>query len=625
MRRVERREFLRYSVGVAAGLIAGPAAWSGAASAAPLPFVDDYATNTTANLTAETNAAVRILSGMSELWKTGPTWDSGIPVRSDVLAANIRYVAEVTAARTPEEAKQSFIIDRRHQSYSIADGLGPLTPLYREGAKSVTGVLTAPDGTPPDRVNDAVPPDAPVGSAIGAGSPTSELGLVVQLINTVRGDFTSSNPSKLAYQYPRPWRLREDNQVVDTGAVDEYGYPVYDSPVLAAPQLLRQRSTVPADDGGFVSGHTNALYLAALGLAYAVPERFQELLACATAYAHTRIVAGMHSPLDVIGGRTLGTALAAAVLSNTRFAELKTAARAQAQAYFQARTGTTDLFGYAHGAGLDTDPYADRAVNRASVTPRLTYILERQGRTVPLTVPKGAEVLLETRLPYLREAQRRAVLRTTALPSGYPLLDGPESWGRLNLFAAADGYGAFENDVYVDMDATAGGFSAADAWRNDIDGDGALVKRGAGALTLSGDNRYRGGTRVTGGTLVAAAPRALGTGDVEVRDATLRIAAGSAAVKVRGEYRQGAGGVLDVTLAGPGQAALAVSGPVRLHGESALEVRFAGEVPPAGATLPVLRANGLVGRFGRITVHGAGVRAVPLYTANGVWLRFPSA
>ena len=64
-----------------------------------------------------------------------------------------------------------------------------------------------------------------------------------------------------------------------------------------------------------------------------------------------------------------------------------------------------------------------------------------------MTVPKGAEVLLETRLPYLDAAQRREVLRTTALPAGYVLLDGFEQWGRLNLFAAADGYGAFDSDV----------------------------------------------------------------------------------------------------------------------------------------------------------------------------------
>ncbi|XVU22594.1 hypothetical protein ACQPZJ_35765 [Actinoplanes sp. CA-054009] len=67
-----------------------------------------------------------------------------------------------------------------------------------------------------------------------------------------------------------------DSEVAATGALDELGYPVYASPVSVVPQLLRQRSLNPADDGGFPSGHTNAFHLAALAFAYAIPSRFQE-------------------------------------------------------------------------------------------------------------------------------------------------------------------------------------------------------------------------------------------------------------------------------------------------------------------------------------------------------------
>lgn len=84
------------------------------------------------------------------------------------------------------------------------------------------------------------------------------------------------------------------------------------------------------------------------------------------------------------------------------------------------------------------------------------------------------------------------------------------------LFAAADGYGAFDRDVVVALVAAETRFAAADTWRNDIDGRGGLVKRGAGALALTGANRYRGGTTVLAGTLTAAASAALGTGDVVV-------------------------------------------------------------------------------------------------------------
>ena len=71
-------------------------------------------------------------------------------------------------------------------------------------------------------------------------------------------------------------------------------------------------------------------------------------------------------------------------------------------------------------------------------------------------MPKGAEILLQTRFPYLSADQRRVVLKTTELPSGYPVMDDAEGWGRLNLFAAADGYGAFNGNVIVSMDASQG-------------------------------------------------------------------------------------------------------------------------------------------------------------------------
>ena len=69
-------------------------------------------------------------------------------------------------------------------------------------------------------------------------------------------------------------------------------------------------------DGGFPSGHTNAAYVSAIGLAYAAPERFQEILTRASELGNDRIRAGMHSPLDVMGGRTMATAVATATLYN---------------------------------------------------------------------------------------------------------------------------------------------------------------------------------------------------------------------------------------------------------------------------------------------------------------------
>ncbi|MFC4070466.1 phosphatase PAP2 family protein [Actinoplanes subglobosus] len=529
-------------------------------------FVDDYRSNLTTNLTVDTNAAVRILSGVRSYWQTGTAWNNGTVLNAAVLRANIRFCEKRTAGRTDAEAAWSFIVDRRHQSYAVIDGLGPWAAAYRTTALAVTGITEAPAGTPATTISDAVPAGAPAGSTLGAGSPTSPLGQIVTLVNTVRGNWSSSNPSKFAVQYPRPWRLTTDSTVVDTGVLDAFGFPVYQSKVVVAPQLLRQRGLVPGDDGGFPSGHTNALHLAALAFAYAFPERFQELLTCAFDLADTRITAGMHSPLDVVSGRILATALAAAILGDPANAELKVAARAQAAAFL------------ADNPGVGTDTFADRSANRRLILPKLTYILPRTGPDKPLTVPKGAEVLLETRQPYLTADQRRAVLRSTALPAGYALLDGPEQWGRLDLFKAADGYGAFETDVDVTLDGV------SDAWRNDITGRGGLTLRGTGTLTLTGTNRFRGGVRVLGGTLAATGAHSLGDGDVEISGATLRTIV--------------PGMCLDGTVTiGPGST-LAVS---------------------TAARGPVLTAERVTGRFAKVTVDGRPAEAV--YTRTSISAR----
>ncbi|XVU22593.1 hypothetical protein ACQPZJ_35760 [Actinoplanes sp. CA-054009] len=121
--------------------------------------------------------------------------------RRTLLRANMRYCVRVTAGRTPEQAARAYVQDRQHQSYALIAGLGPLAGAYQAGSLAVTGITTAPATTPPATVSDTLPADAPAGSALGAGSPTSALGQVVTLVNTVRGTYSSGNPSKAAYHF----------------------------------------------------------------------------------------------------------------------------------------------------------------------------------------------------------------------------------------------------------------------------------------------------------------------------------------------------------------------------------------------------------------------------------------
>ncbi|WP_247636578.1 phosphatase PAP2 family protein, partial [Methylobacterium sp. 37f] len=270
---------------------------------------------------------------------------------------------------------------------------------------------------------------------------------------------------------------------------------------VAVPLLLnpRKNTTNAYADGGYPSGHTNSGYLQTLGVGFLVPQRMQELLTRASELGNNRILAGMHSPLDVIGGRMQATAIAATNIYAALYdaagnridwtnpanagAYAVYQAYQQTQAYLAASCGAGTVSGCLAGTAANraADPFGNAAQNKADYAARMTYGFRPTGAGTPLTaaeVPVQAQVLLLTRFPYLSDAQRREVLATTGLPSGYPLLSGNtfDGWGRLNLYAAADGYGAFNDAVTVTMDAAQGGVSALDSFNNDIGGRGSLTK-----------------------------------------------------------------------------------------------------------------------------------------------------
>ncbi|GAB2502987.1 autotransporter-associated beta strand repeat-containing protein [Nocardiopsis aegyptia] len=195
---------------------------------------------------------------------------------------------------------------------------------------------------------------------------------------------------------------------------------------------------------------------------------------------------------DRLSPHTNALYLAAAILSDPDNADHKAASRTQAESFFLLGADRGHALGpralrrgpLRRSGGQRTDLPAPAHVHAAAAG--------RGGAADRVAGPGGP--VGETRQPYLDAEQRRAVLRSTALSARYEPLDGPEGWGRLDLFRAADGYGAFEDDVRVHMDSTLGGLHAADTWRNDVDGSGGLTRTGSGTLTLTGRNARSGPT-----------------------------------------------------------------------------------------------------------------------------------
>ncbi|WP_379159530.1 S-layer homology domain-containing protein [Paenibacillus sp. sgz5001063] len=567
------------------GMAASVSAASNPATVAPPAapawghFVDNYKNNSTVNMAVYSNPTIGILSGFSQLWTPGTTWDTGTKLNSSVLDANIQKVIDLAASRTPAEANAAYFDDRRKQSYSIIDGLGSLTDVYRTNAGAVTTINEIPADATTVKYDDG---------GTDAGSTSSSLGSIVSLVKTIRGNYSSTTPAKNYYSYKRPYR--------------------WSSPSIIVPALVPAISTTPQSDGGFPSGHTNAGYLSAIAMAYAIPERFQELLTRASELGNNRILSGMHSPLDVMGGRVTATALSAAILSDPDNSLLKKTAYNDAHSLLLTQTGTAE------------DRFSNYTKNKQDYTERLTYGFSPiHSTTEPAVVPKGAEVLLETRLPYLDDTQRRWVLATTELPSGYPVLDDPEGWGRLNLFAAADGYGAFASDVTVTMDANQGGFNALDRWRNDISGTGSLTKEGTGTLKLQGNNSYSGGTLLNEGTLEGNSNTAFGTGDVANNGGTL-IHNVPGPLTIGGNFSQSASGTLELGLSSVSDL-LDIKGKVQAGGT--LRLNFLNNYVPDGViTLITHGKDQRSGEFSSVETEGlpSQYKMNVIYNANSIQL-----
>lgn len=594
-----------------------------------LAYVDTGASNQRGNpcmSTLDTNAGVRVLSGFLDIWAPSTllvdagqtaaaangcpavarsTW-TGLPgdpsdgsVRnSAVHAANIDYVKAATRGLSTERALLAYLDDRRGKGYSMGDGMGPLTSLWRAGTGQTTTIVAV-------NPNALATRDDERGNNLGdkLSSPLARAVTFIDNGNIVDG---SVEPAKRFFKYARPYRWSTDVRVI--------------------PALESAKSTTPDTDGGFPSGHTAEAWRDALPMAYLFPQRFQELLTRAAEMGDSRIVVGMHSPLDVMGGRIQATAVVAYSLNKTTMD--KAATFNLVQNHLMSQTGTQDFNALLARARtpVTSDPsnpnfdrFSDYSSNKALFNNALTYNLPRIAANdgKPATVPKGAEVLLETRLPYLSAAQRRVVLKTTSIDSGFPLANDSEGWGRLNLFAAADGFGAFNGDVTVTMNAAQGGFHARDVWRNNIAGAGKLTKLGTGALRLSGSNTFSGGTVLAAGTLAAESTSALGNGDVFMKGGTLEVASPGALV-VQSAYTQTAG-TLKLVMSSATNGVVRVARNAVIDG-GGLEIGFSGFSPSVGDSFTVMSAGRLSGNFSSVSVAGFS-RVTTTYSGNSVNVR----
>ncbi len=418
---------------------------------------------------------------------------------------------------------RSYLTDRRDLRYNLISGFGQYAPAFIKDTNAQTDFNAVP--------NAPLPAGSPYSSMKWADE-NATLGSAVKLVDIAEDSTWSGTGTPKAYiKFTRPYRQSDQ--------------------VKVNPYLKNVMASAAANDYDFPSGHTTAAFETGETLAYLFPERYQQLITRSSEVGYDRVLAGRHSPLAVMGGRVIGTAMTAATLNDPDNKQLMSEAYQDTQ---------KDLSKAQDKSAKDS--FSDYQTNLKNYTYRLTYGFSPIGDTTkPMVVPKGAEVLLATRLPYLNATQRREVLYTTGLPSGYPMTDDTEGWGRLNLFKAANGFGEFLSDTTVNMDAKKGGFNAADTWKNNISGKGGLIKEGTGSLSLLGDNSFKGGTTIKAGTLVAENDHALGDGSLNLAGGQLTLS--NKNVVVKGSYTQGSQATLKLSA----NSKLSVSGHAKLGGK----------------------------------------------------------
>lgn len=575
-------------------------------------------------------------------------------INTDTWVTNIQYVIDVTKNRTLDEVYFAFVDDVRSKNYSTIDGYGPLTEDYATNSGAYTDFqpILLTDVTE----NTLYKPSNNDDYGKYGGQSDSTLGDMVALARLFRNSAASTSGPKYVYGTPRPWRMTEtgtiDFQEVETlicinGSSDtretaEYRIDKYTSSVEVIPGLIcgrRGHSTSKEakllyssttenrrKDNGYPSGHTNAGILSSIANAYALPERFIEQIVRGSDLGENRIIAGMHSPIDVIGGRIQATSIAATALNTNPI--IAAAALRQSREYFgvKANSAGLNLYDYAHklveeGSFENEDGtlnvnvfnnnrYNDHDVIKANYLTRMTYGLPQTGSLdLDPIVPEGAEALLASRQPYLSIAQRRAVLATTEVESGYPILDGSNGWGRINLVAASDGYGAFEGDVNLYMDASQGYFSVLDRWRNNISGTGLLTKMGTGELVLTGSNTYSGGTLLKEGTLKAESVSAFGSGDLYIQAGTVEVDV-DGTLELGGSFTMDSG-TLSIIMDND-DSQMTVAETVYIQG-GALELEFL-TPPTSGAEFTLITGTDFKGEFN--SIYASGYNVIVTYTST---------
>ena len=206
------------------------------------------------------------------------------------------------------------------------------------------------------------------------------------------------------------------------------------------------------------------------------------------------------------------------------------------------------------------------------------------GTSASTAVVTGAAALVWQAFPWMSASNVQQTLLTTAVDLGEKGVDPLYGWGMLDAGKAVNGPAQFTGNFTAELRSGQSGVFA-----NAISGNGGLLKRGNGQLTLQADNTYTGPTTVEGGRLRLAGDVA---GDLTLLNQSQLQADGG---RIGGNYRAGEQAVTIVRLGQP----LQVAGSAALGGALHLLPETAGYT--VGSQELLLQAAQLKGQFDHVT------------------------
>ena len=194
-------------------------------------YVDSFRNNADSNKTPETNPSIGLLSGFSELWKTGTDWHNGEILNESVLSYNFRKTYEIALARTPEEAQKAYEVETGNKQRMVLEGLGE----YKDKFIELSGIGTNKTQWSPKRGDDY---------------PLYWTAHIARFVKSSISAFSSTSPAKKYFDCPRPYRWNiETMQVIKSG---------YEASVLPEIENLGHQPFYDNESsGGFPSGDTS--------------------------------------------------------------------------------------------------------------------------------------------------------------------------------------------------------------------------------------------------------------------------------------------------------------------------------------------------------------------------------